>query len=196
MPAGLGTRDKILWAAAALLGEEAGQALSVRAVAAKAGVSTGSLRHFFPTQRDLMSAVLTLLYDMVLPNGAIHDASIPATDRLVAVLQQLLAPEAATVHPRDAWRRTFDRYIGQEPSAAIRAEYLAIEDEVRARIESWLATLESEGALGPGDNARRARYLMTVVNGISIGQALPAGDERLKHEREVLRDAVGHVLAS
>ncbi|GAB3804398.1 TetR/AcrR family transcriptional regulator [Micromonospora zhanjiangensis] len=54
-PAGLSSRDKILWAAAAMLGEEPSTTPSVRVVAARAGVSTGSVQHF-PTQRELMDA--------------------------------------------------------------------------------------------------------------------------------------------
>ena len=52
-----GTRDKILIAAATMLGEDPTARLSVRAVATRAQVSTGSLRHFFPTQRDLIDTV-------------------------------------------------------------------------------------------------------------------------------------------
>lgn len=52
-----GTRDKILIAAATMLGENPTARLSVRAVAARAQVSTGSLRHFFP--RNAISSTLS-----------------------------------------------------------------------------------------------------------------------------------------
>jgi len=45
------SRDRILIAAAGMIGEDPAARLSVRAVAARAGVSTGSLRFHFPTQR-------------------------------------------------------------------------------------------------------------------------------------------------
>lgn len=43
------TRERILQAAAEMLAEDVTTTLSVRAVAARAGVSTGSLRFHFPT---------------------------------------------------------------------------------------------------------------------------------------------------
>ena len=56
------SKDRILEAAVAMAGEKLGAGLSVRAVAARAGVSTGSLRHHFPTQRALQDAVLGAIY--------------------------------------------------------------------------------------------------------------------------------------
>lgn len=192
-PEGIGSRDKILWAAATMLGEEPGAVMSVRAVAKRAGVSTGSLQHHFPTKRALMDEVMTLVYDLLLPADAMHDTSIPARERLVACLQRLLASVGAD--PREAWRATFERYIATDPSEAARAEYLAIERELRRRIEHCLNVLQDEGSLAPGDNARRARILFTVVNGLSIAQALPADESRLSTEIDALYAAVDGVLA-
>src|SRR5690606_6177613 len=104
-PEGLGTRDKILWAAATMLGEESGKLPSVRAVAARAGVSAGSVQHHFRTQRELMDEVLILLYDSVLPDDRVNDSSIPVKDRLVGTLQRLLLLPEAEDDPYDAWTR-------------------------------------------------------------------------------------------
>lgn len=193
-PEGLSSRDRILWAAASLLGDEAGAAMSVRAVAARAGVSTGSLRHHFPTQSELMGAVLPLVYDLVLPNESIHDVSIPARDRLIASLQRLIAPEGGGLTPRDAWIQTFDRYVRIKPTQAVRQEFLAIDKELRRRIEYSLTILQREGSLAEGDNARRARYLIAVVNGLSVAQAFPVEDTFLQTELEVLGTAVDSVF--
>lgn len=190
-PEGIGSRDKILWAAATMLGEQPGTMMSVRAVAARAGVSTGSLQHHFPTKRVLMDEVMALVYDQVLTDDDIHDTSIPARDRLVSSLQRFLA--SVGEDPRAAWRLTFERYGSGEPEA--NAEYIAIERELRRRIEYCLKVVQDEGALPPGDNTRRARLLFTVVNGLSIAQALPAEDSRLAAETEVLHAIVDSVLA-
>ncbi|WGW10517.1 TetR/AcrR family transcriptional regulator [Saxibacter everestensis] len=192
-PEGIGSRDKILWAAATMLGEEPGAVMSVRAVAARAGVSTGSLQHHFPTKRELMDEVMTLVYDLVLPEDTIHDTSIPARERLMACLQRLLASVGAD--PRDAWRQTFDRYVATEPSEAASAEYLAIERELRRRIEYCLNVIQDEGSLAPGDNARRAQILFTIVNGLSIAQALPSDDSQLATEIDVLYAGVDWAMA-
>lgn len=195
-PEGLGSRDRILWAAATMLGEEPGAALSVRAVAARAGVSTGSLRHHFPTQRGLMDAVLTIVYDLVLPDDSLHDASIPARDRLIACLQRILAPAGGETDAQASWRLAFDRYVADEPTEAAREEYRAIEREMRRRIEHCLAVLQEEGSLPEGDNSRRARFLIAVVNGLSIAQAMPADEPRPQTEMDVLNTAADYVLGT
>ena len=86
------TREKILKAAAEMIAEDVTTTLSVRAVAARAGVSTGSLRFHFPTQRALQDEVLTRIYEHFIPGDPIRDPSRPARDRLVECLRQVLAP--------------------------------------------------------------------------------------------------------
>ena len=193
-PPGLGSRDKILWAAATMLGEHRTSAPSVRAIAARAGVSPGSVQHHFPTQRELMDEVLVRVYDMLLPDDSLHDTAVPARDRLVASLHRLLTPTDPGTHPREGWVAAFDRYLLAEPTEAARDEYLAIERELRRRIEYCLTVLQDEGALAPGDNARRAMFLYTVVNGLSVAQAFPAETSRLQTEMDVLRSAAEYVL--
>ncbi|MGM7697129.1 TetR/AcrR family transcriptional regulator [Microbacterium sp. A84] len=193
-PEGLSSRDKILWAAATMLGGESATTPSVRAVAARAGVSAGSVQHHFPTQRELMDEVLVLVYDTVLPDDSVHDSSIPARDRLVASLQRLLTLGVEGREPRDTWGEAFDRYVRPAPTDAAREEYLASERELRRRIEYCLTVLQGEGSLVPGDNARRARFLHTVVNGLSIAQAFPAEAPLLPVELDVLRTAADYVL--
>ncbi|MBL7252947.1 TetR/AcrR family transcriptional regulator [Paractinoplanes lichenicola] len=188
---GSSTRDKILIAAAEMLGEDAGSTLSVRAVAARAGVSTGSLRHFFPTQRALRDAVLAGIYDYIASGDEIHDRSIPARDRLAGCLRQVLTPGGEL---RAAWVKVFEAFLVPEPTGETDAAYLAMEREGLRRVESWLAVLVREGALPEGDNTRRARFLNTVLNGLSIERALPHDDALLTSETETLYGAVDAVL--
>lgn len=192
-PAGLSSREKILWAAATMLGENPATTPSVRTVAARAGVSTGSVQHHFPSQRELMDEVLVRIYDTVLPDDRVHDTSIPARDRLVASLQRLLAPTERERDPREDWTQVFDRYVRTTPTEATREEYAAIERELLRRIEYSLTVLQQEGSLTEGDNSRRARFLFTVVTGISIAQALPTTASR-QTEIDVLRAAADYVL--
>ncbi|TLW93352.1 TetR/AcrR family transcriptional regulator [Saccharomonospora piscinae] len=190
----LGSRDKVLVAATTMFAENPGRRLSVRAVAARAGVSTGSLRHHFPTQRALLDAVLGLIYDRVIPTDRIHDTSVPARDRLVDCLRQVLSMAGVGEQARQSMRTAYERFILPEPTEDLRAAYLSMEHEVLRRIEYWLTTLAKEGALHEGDNARRARFLMTVVDGLGLERALPADDAILRHETDTLYLAVDSVL--
>ncbi|WP_419992376.1 TetR/AcrR family transcriptional regulator [Streptomyces boninensis] len=190
------TREKILAAAAAMLGADPAASLSVRAVAARAGVSTGSLRHFFPTQRELRDEVLARIYHHVVSDDRIDDRSLPARDRLVDRLRQVLAPAGVGEQAREAFGKLYETFVAPEPTDEVRAGYLAMDREGQRRIESWLAVLTREGALPPGDNTRRARFLMTILNGLATERALPADDSILRSETETLYMAVDCVLGS
>lgn len=191
-----GPRERIIAAAVAMLGEDATTSLSVRAVAARAGVSTGSLRHFFPTQRALRDTVLANLYTWVVPDDRIHDSSARPRDRLVDCLRNVLAPAAPGAQAREAAGTLFHSFIAPEPTDEIRTAYLAMDREGQRRVESWLAVLTREGALPDGDNTRRARFLMTVLNGLATERALPADDSILQSETETLYMAVDCVLGN
>lgn len=188
------SRDKILRAAMQLFGEDPAARLSVRTVAARAGVSTGSLRYHFPTQRVLQDEVLTRIYDLAIPDDPINDRSVPARERLLGCLRQVLSGAGVGEDARTNLRRVVDDFVEPEPGEETRAAYLAIEREIRRRIEYWLTVLAKEGALPAGDNTRRARFLMTVVNGLSIERALPAEHTLLQCENDTLQTAVDAVL--
>jgi AcrR family transcriptional regulator len=191
----LSSRDKVLLAAMQMFGEDPGGTLSVRAVAARAGVSTGSLRYHFPTQRELQDEVLTRIYDLVAPDDRIHESSVPARDRLVDCLRQVLTGVGLGTRAREATLKVVEQFIASEPTAETRAAYAAIEREVRRRVEYWLTVLANEGAVpDDGDNTRRARFLLTVVNGLGLERALPAEDSILQSETDTLYTAVDCVL--
>ncbi|RKS08554.1 TetR family transcriptional regulator [Nocardiopsis sp. Huas11] len=188
------SRDRILTAAAEMVGENPAARLSVRAVAARAGVSTGSLRHHFPTQRALQDAVLTGLYDVAFPGEPIHDTDLPARDRLVGCLRQLLAPTGTGEQARQAWRQIYASLISTEPTEASREGYLAIERQAQHRVEYWLSVLADARELPEGDNTARAKFLLTVINGLSLERALPGSESLLASENTTLYTAVDSVL--
>src|SRR5262249_43024995 len=95
-----------------------------------------------------------------------------------------------------AYRKLFDTFIAPEPTDTVRAAYLALDREAQRRVEYWLTVLTAEGALTEGDNTRRARFLMTVLNGLSLERALPAEDSLLKTENETLYAAADWILNS
>ncbi|MFI7210719.1 TetR/AcrR family transcriptional regulator [Micromonospora maritima] len=191
---GTGSRERILAAAAAMFAEDVTTTLSVRAVAARAGVSTGSLRFHFPTQLALRDAVLARIYGRMLPDDPIRDRSAPVRDRLVNCLRQVLAPAGVGEQAREAWTRAHQAYIASNPTEEVRAAYFALEREGGRRIEYWLSVLADEGALPKEDHARRVRFLLTVLNGLSIERALPAQESILKAETDTLYMAVDCVL--
>ena len=192
----VGSREKVLAAAAAMYAEDPTASLSVRAVAARAGVSTGSLRFHFPTQAALRETLLTAIYDHAFPDDVITDASLPPRERLLACLRGLLAPVGTGPQAREAWRRLLERLLpGEPPTAAVRAAYGEMGAQASHRVVRWLRVLADEGALPPGDDEARAHFLLTVVGGLSFERATPgAEDGLLAREAAALGLAVDAVL--
>ncbi|ANY09843.1 TetR family transcriptional regulator [Pseudonocardia sp. HH130630-07] len=179
-----------------LFGEDPTARLSVRAIANRAGISTGSLRHHFPTQRELQDEVLTRVYDLALPGDGIHDSSVPARDRLVGCLRQVLVGVGLGAQARAATLRVVEEFVAPEPTEEVRAAYTAIAQQMQGRVEYWLAVLAKEGVLPEGDNARRAAFLLTVLNGLGMERALPVGESVLQTENDTLHLAVDCVLGA
>ncbi|MFD6858190.1 TetR/AcrR family transcriptional regulator [Rhodococcus sp. NPDC060090] len=193
---GLDTKARIIIAACEMIDEDPASTLSVRTVAARAGVSMGSLRHHFPTQRALRDAVLETIYDVVAPDGQIiHDKAVPARDRLVQCLRQVLRVEIGE-QSRQAWIKFFDAFIAAEPTDDIRTAYLAMASEGERRIEHWLTILAKEDALPESDIAAYAKLLNTVLNGLSMERALPSDESILQRETEILYTAVDSILST
>ncbi|WP_229704961.1 TetR/AcrR family transcriptional regulator [Williamsia phyllosphaerae] len=181
-------------AACEMFGEDQAASLSVRSVAARAGVSMGSLRHHFPTQRALRDAVLETIYDAVTTDdGVIHDSSLPARDRLVQCLRLVLAPLLGD-QARQAWIKFFEAFVEPEPTNARKASYAAIVDEGRRRVEHWLTVLDKEGVRVDGDLGQQATFLNTVLNGLWLDRAVPFDDSVLHSETATLYYAVDAVL--
>ncbi|MBT0566896.1 TetR/AcrR family transcriptional regulator [Williamsia sp. CHRR-6] len=186
----LGTRDRILVAAATMVTENPSARLSVRAVAARAGVSTGSLRHFFPTQQLLMDEVAARITGLVVTEDVIDDTTIPARERLTMCARSVLAATGTGDSARHTWRTAFESYIDSEPNIEATQAFLAFNRAGTRRIERWLAVLDREGALPPGNNSERAAYLGAVLDGLSIARALPNDAARIRSEDQILDYAI------
>lgn len=189
------TRERILAAAAAIIGEDGITArLSVRAVAARAEVSIGSLRHHFPTQQELRDEIMRRVYDWMLPESSIHDSTIPARDRLVRCLREILDMSGVGAEARTNMTLLTSSFIAAEPTEPAREAYLAMQRDGQRRMEEWLRVLAAEGALPAGDISRSARFLSTAINGLALERALPAVDSLAQAETETLYTAVDAVL--
>lgn len=188
------TRDKILIAAATMLGEDPTARLSVRAVAARAGVSTGSLRHFFPTQRELIDTVVAGIHDIELPEDPMQDATRTPAERLVACLQLMVSQVGTGEQAGAHWRAQHEAYIAAPPSEDATHTYLALERLAVHRMEKWLAVLQEEGQLAAGGLEHHARFLLTVLSGLLTERALPGDRTRLPFEAGTLATAAAAVL--
>ena len=92
------------------------------------------------------------------------------------------------------WTNLLGMFADAESDPKIRAGYAVLVDQAERRVRAWLAILEDEGVLPPGDNARRTDLLLTVVDGLSITRALPPDETRLEDEIATLGFTVDAVF--
>ena len=139
-------------------------------------------------------AVLAGIYAHVAPDDEIHDRELPARDRLVGRLRQVVGLTGVGDEARSNWARIFASFIAEAPSDDARASYLAMVRAGDRRIEHWLSVLAREGALPADSIARSTRFLSCVLDGLAIGRALPSDASALASETEALYLAVDAVL--
>src|SRR5699024_2068600 len=96
-------REQIVQAAVETLAEGGLAAVSVRGVATAAGVSIGTLRHYFPTQRELHAEVVVRVMDDAIQAVDMSDATVPAAERLTRGLAQFLPANESTRPRLEAW---------------------------------------------------------------------------------------------
>lgn len=190
------TRVRILDAAKAIAKESAASRLSVRAVAARAGVGMGTLRYHFATQRELLDAVLSSLYEEALPDERIRDPSVPAEERLLACCRHMLDPVGIGDRAREVWADIFETFIAPDASRDHRTGYVEMRRQAALRVEGWISILAEEGAIPRGDNKARTDFLLAILDGLALQRALPSEASLLEVETSVLRAAIGALVSS
>lgn len=185
-----GRREHIVAAAREVAAEQGMAALSVRTVAARAGVGASTLRYYFPAQRDLYDAVTDALFDAGLGDLRIRDSRIPASDRLVECLRQFLTPADGL----EQWAATVAAVAGPDSTPERRELWMSAVRRAHERVRVWLEILAGEGALSGGDPVRHARQLLLGIDGAALWLLItdPAGRER--ETEEILSDLAATVL--
>ena len=153
-------------------------AASVRAVAAEAGLSTGSLRHFFPAHSDLLIYAMHLVVERI--ESRVAELAETTTGRRAVEqrLQQLL--------PLDEGRRIENEvWLAFTAAALVRRELREVWDEVhRAQRDACAVAVEQ---LGASDADVEAQRLHAVLDGLAVHAALSPDDARPERLAATLR---------
>jgi len=187
-------KRQIIEAARALVRDDPHSSLSVRSVAERAGVGASTLRHYFPSQHDLREAVYEAMFEPIASDLRIHEATVPARERLRECLVQLLPPTMPAGAPIDGWLSTISAAFGSSAAPEARAGWTSYVTNTRRQIIGWLRVLADEGAVAGGSEERSARLLLTVVDGLTIARIIPASHLDAEMEAAVLDDALTTVL--
>ncbi|MEH7827317.1 TetR/AcrR family transcriptional regulator [Gemmobacter denitrificans] len=168
-------RDALITAALDLISEGGQGSATVRAIADRAGVTPGLIRHYFQTKEDLTREAYRALMDrMVEDNAAVLEAA-PADPaaRLAAFVAAALRPPVMDPGRMGLWAGFIHQVRRDADMAAVHAEtYLGY----RARLEEMIAALP-----GPREAAAIRRLAIAcngVIDGLWLeGCALPGAFE-------------------
>ncbi|MFZ2240702.1 MAG: TetR/AcrR family transcriptional regulator [Gordonia amarae] len=131
-----GTRDRLIRAGIELLADDGPDALALRSIARRAGVSHGAPRRYFPTHRSLLAAIAaTGLDDLAVEvRASLAGGSIPVRERLIAAA---LAYVDFAEHRRGMFELMFRHDLLDSAGANLRATSLPLlEDLGRAVAEA------------------------------------------------------------
>ena len=157
-------RDAIIAAARMLASESGMAAVQIAAVAARAGIATGTVYRYFPAKTDLIAALLTEITDHEI--GALQRAAAGAPGPLSALAAAIMTFAARALRDRrllfaaiaepidaevDAVRIAFRKAVAAEFAARIAATMAArhLPDQDVALAAAALAGLLVEGLIGP-----------------------------------------------
>ena len=189
-------RRQIVDAAVELVAEKGVEALSVRGVAVRAGIGASTLRHYFPTQRDLYDEVVGATFDLQLDDLRIHDSTVPAELRLTECLGQFL-PENDDQRPQlEGWFGFYISAVGPtrtEQGARLLATF---SQRARERVEGWLAILASEKALPRTDVPRVATTALAVINGLCLELLTPQTTQTVSDAHNALERTIRALITS
>ncbi|MCX2180347.1 TetR family transcriptional regulator [Streptomyces sp. SKN60] len=164
--------------------------LTLRAVAAELGATTGLLTHYFPAKRDLVRHALDLLDERTAarPRRAGGEGLAAVRAALLDVLP--LDPEATASNR--IWVSSWDTALA-DPTLS--SDHAARYARGRARLAELIAAAQSRGELPAGDPDRLALGAQSFALGLVV-QALLAPAEFPPERQAVLLDDYLAALAA
>ncbi|WP_167003355.1 TetR/AcrR family transcriptional regulator [Mumia sp. ZJ430] len=189
-------RADIVDIASQMVAEGGWKALTVRAVAARAEIAVGTLRHYFATQAELFSAVGRRLNPVDFGLADVDPSLVSADAKLLAVLRQILPPVSTERDAIIGWFLTHAEAYG--PQAWVEMEDLLVERSMwlRVDVEKTLNAIEREGGRRTErDVKHQATLLIAVISGL---RALLLTDEAVWDDDavHVLKDVVRSLIVA
>jgi AcrR family transcriptional regulator len=140
-------RARIVDSAVLVMADAGLAGVTVRAVSAAAGVGMGTLRHYFPTQRELHAAVVQHTMDATIDDFAIHDTSLDPGERLVRCVLQFLPVDASDGPVLEVWFGLYRHAFEPGGNSMARVFLELTVKRSHERIRAWLEQLADEGAV-------------------------------------------------
>ncbi|WP_158254050.1 TetR/AcrR family transcriptional regulator [Cryobacterium sp. Y50] len=185
---------RILDAAAQVVSEAGLGGATVRAVATAAGVGMGTLRHYFPTQRDLHDEVVRRVLEDTIQDFDIRDASRDSGDRLVRCMLQFLPDDATAQELLNVWFGLYRHAL--EPGAnGLSRQFLEVAiQRAHRRVGDWLEILADEGAVDRGRIPELVLLLNAVISGVCLEIITPGSAMTLGAARNIVSGVIRSLI--
>lgn len=164
--------------------------LTLRAVAAELGATTGLLTHYFPAKRDLVRHALDLLDERTAarPRRAGGEGLAAVRAALLDILP--LDPEATASNR--IWVSSWDTALADP---ALSSDHAARYARGRARLAALIAAAQSRGELPAGEPDRLALGAQSFALGLVVQALLDPAEFPPERQAELLDDYLAALAA-
>jgi len=169
-------RQDLIEATLDCVAENGLQGATVRAIALRAGVTAGLIRHYFPGKEELLQAAYATMMGRMTELAKTALATVEEKPRLklAAFVGASLVPPVIDVRTFSLWASFIGR-AGSDPALGVahRAGYLGFRDEVETLVAEVLADAGRQA--GEGELRRHAIAINAIIDGLWVEGCL-AGD--------------------
>ena len=179
-------RESIIVAACSIADAEGLEAVTVRATAHRAGVGIGTLRHYFPTQKDLFDAIVERRVDAVIDDSTVLDSSATIDARVHSIVHQFLPVDLDDVGALGLWFASYSTALGPTPSIAGQQLLTAAARRSHQHRRRWLHYCAHVGFIDPDaiDDAAGTAIALTV--GLTLEALTPGSPMTIERGRRLL----------
>jgi AcrR family transcriptional regulator len=185
-------RRQVVLATCRLIARSGVEAATVRAVAHELGVATKAVTRYFRSKEELLLLVLDYIIEEQIRFSTRHQGSADDGSTLIRMLATAL-PTTAPV--RTGWR-IWVAFLGQAVgNPALQRHHRQRYDRLRTLLLEWLTHFAESGAV-PEAAATRASadYLLALIDGIGVREAVNPRSIPASRQRELLARAVASVV--
>ncbi|MCA1219094.1 TetR family transcriptional regulator [Streptomyces sp. 8L] len=180
-------RQHILDVATRLAGTDGLRGLSVRSVAAAAGVGATTLRAYFPSQALLYRAVAERVVSYALSNDRIQEASLAPAERLYASLRQFLPGAADPQSALVVWFELLTLALGPDASAEVLEMVRSGHEESALITSRWFSLLAADGCTLSSTPEVLADRFLALVDGLHLRLLFDRDEKGLDRAENTLR---------
>lgn len=179
-------RESILEAATRIADSKGLEAVTVRATAAKAGVGIGTLRHYFPSQKDLFDAIVERRVDNIIDDSVVLDPSALLGDRISSMVQQFLPSELDDPTALSLWFSVYSSALGPNRDTGNERLLAAAAARSHEHMRRWLRQFAAEGFIEPHEVDDTSNTVIALIVGITLESLTPGTEITVPAGRRLL----------